>query len=393
MKLIIDGNVYSGFVSGITTFRMDALSDQFSIKASQVSSRPLPFTMGSKCTVTVDDSLVLTGYVERVEVTGGALSHEVSISGRDLTSDLVDSSIAGLATIQVAEETTLKQAIQAVLDHLGSSLLIEDEVKPEAFKRGEDILIPKPGVNAFEFLHKIARKRQVFLTSTPKGAIKITRGSVTEESGGFLQHVEKDSVPGSNNILTYQMSYDESELFYQYKNVAQSNAFAWIDADLEVDADLLANNKAKAVIDVDMAHRPGRQMVSVGKDTEGAINSFNRAEWEANIRRARARSFRCTVSGFRNQAGDLWSPNTLVSVDSDYAGIHASMLIISVSFSLDSKMGSITSLVLVEKGTYSIVLDERDKKKGSARDSAIFGGSADPTDEQLRADRIKSGIR
>jgi len=350
--------------------RMDALSDQFSFQAAQVDAVPYPFKGGEKCEIRIENTLILTGYLELVKIEGDSESHTISISGRDITSDLVDSSITQLGEIVKGETITLVQVIEAVLNHIKLSEYIKVEptsIEIEDFKKGDDLLSPKPGVNAFKFLHKLARTRQVFLTSTPEGKIRIVRGDKTARSGGSIRHRVVDNSEDVNNLLSYNMSYDESNLFYSYKNVAQSSANSWLVSKIEVNVKKLVNNtagpvdsKAEPVIDEDMKHRSGRQMVSVMGASKSANTSFNEAKWEANIRRARARSFNCKVDGFYTGQGSLWSTNTLAKVTSDYAGIDADMLVSGLSFIFDSNLGTTTDLMFVEKDAYSLELDKRD---------------------------------
>jgi prophage tail gpP-like protein len=85
------------------------------------------------------------------------------------------------------------------------------------------------------------------------------------------------------------------------------------------------------------------------------VDLTERNKWEYNIRQARSRVYSATVHGFRNQTGSLWAINKTVSVNDEFAGINARMLINSVKFSI-SDSGKETVLSLVNKDSYTLEL-------------------------------------
>ena len=394
MRLMVAGVEYKDFISADASFRMDTLSDTFSFEATSTNLVPLPFRGGEPCTIFVDGTEVLNGHIELVNVDGDEDSHVIAIQGRDRTGDLLDSTLGELADIKVADETSLKEVVQAVLKHLGLDktrvgagnnpteppITVTQSVAVEPFTEAEDIFASKSGESAADFLFKAARKRQVFIVSTVKGNLDIIRSSGVVSPGAFLQHLKVSPKLQANNVLSYSYSWDETGRFNLYKNSTQPNAMSWVKQLIEI------NNKALAgtgglTPSVDQTIRAGRQWVMTAEATNSAKTDFNRANWEMRIREARGRTYGATVHGYRNQSGDLWTPNTLVQVVDEYAGIDSPMLINGVTFSFDISAGSITRLTLVERDAYKISQEE------VLRETDVAGSELDKKFKQL--DKLK----
>lgn len=378
MRLIVGGHEYKDWVSASAEFRMDSLSDQFSFMATSKDAKPLPFVGGEPCEVVIDGEKVLRGFLEIVKADGDSKKHTISIQGRDITCDLLDSSIGDLADIQVSDKIYLHEIIETILKHLGSKLRVARNFNV-SYMESENVFSSKSGENAFEFLEDIARRKQVFIVSTPEKDfdIEIIRASKEIVEGAFLQHVIEG--PGSNNqnnnILSYTMSYDDTKRFNSYEVVNNSAPLASIFSILPVDVPSIVKNPAepKPIIDKDI--RPGRKLVVTG-EYEGSPK--DRAKWERNIRRARGTTFIATVHGYRNQANELWKTNTLVLVKSQYAGINEMMLVSSVKFTLDTDKGRLTRISLVDKLAYSIELEEPTKVTATDKASGKGGIFSDP---------------
>jgi len=379
MKLVVGGVEYKDFTSAEAHFHMDTLTDTFSFFATSSDLVSLPFRAGAKCKVFVGGTEVLNGHIEVIRVGGDADSHIISMQGRDRTGDLLDSSLGDLSDIKVGDETPLKEVIEAVLKHLGLDkrrfgtasngteppMKVTETLFTRPFTTAEDIFASKPGEKAFDFISKAARKRQVFVISTVSGDLQIVRSSGTVSPGAFLQHLRVSPKLQANNVLSYSYTWDETGRYHLYKNSTQPNAMGWLQALIPVDNKALAGSGGVGS-STDIEIREGRQWVMVAEATNSAKTDFDRANWEARIRKARGRTYSAMVHGYRNQSGSLWTPNTLVQVNSEYAGIDSQMLINGVSFHFDSVDGRLTKLTLVEKDAYKISQEEVLRETDSA---------------------------
>ena len=88
---------------------------------------------------------------------------------------------------------------------------------------------------------------------------------------------------------------------------------------------------------------------------------IDRAKWAKQQANANATIFTCVTPGHRNSADDLWSPNTLVQINSDVADISRKMLLNVVTFSEAEGQPTVSSLSFVEKDVYTI--DEKTRSQ------------------------------
>lgn len=350
IELEVEGITYAGWVSASVQIRMDSISRVFGFEATSKDGFPLPFTTGEVCKVKVDGELVVTGTIEVVNVDGDAESHFIAVQGRDFTSDILDSQIGEMSDIRPSSSTTLKSVCERIISHIGSDLEVDDQVGPPPFNKAEDLFAPEAGIGSFEFLEQLFRKRQVLMGSTVEGQLAIIRSS-GKRIDAEIRHKANDD---ENNVLAYSVSYDRTGRFHRYKAISQMNATAaltWVD-----------QNKPKLVYQVGtsldddpiVGIRAGRQMVIVSESLASEGEAKKRAEWQRNISTARGNVYSATVHGYRHQAGDLWSVNTLPHVIDDFAGLDAWMLIDSVTYVESLEVGHQTTLGLVAGDTYTL---------------------------------------
>ena len=346
MKIEVNGVPYTNFTSAVCTIRLDALSNSFSFDALTPAGQALPFKGGETCTILIDDEKVLTGTIEVVSVVYTDIEHTVTISGRDKTADLLDSTLDSIDDIRT-DELTLEILIERIIDHLELDLKVIDEVNPKPFNSAEDLEAPEPGENAFKFIEKYARKRQVLLTSNSDGNIVITTNS-GQTAEGAIQHIIAAT---DNNVMASEFSYDITGRYNVYKMFSELNPVALNAAG---DTDLASVvNQSNSIIDNEV--NKGRQLILISEISYSDGECKNRATWEANIRKARGLFYSATVPGFRvdGTSGNLWQINRLYQIVDDFVGKRESMLCNSVRFSLDVDEGRITTLGFVGQKAYT----------------------------------------
>lgn len=350
LLLEVNGARYSNFESASVSLQLDAIADSFSFTAISTKNQALPFKLNDACVITVDGEKVLTGFIESISVDYDSGSHSIALAGRSKTADIVDSMINSL---EIRPPVTLKAVIEKVIAHIGATISVVDSVGTlEAFNVAEDLLSPEVGQNAFEFIEKLARKRQVLLTCNGLGSVVITR-SGTERAPTGIQNVIGG---GTNNIESASVSYDSTDRFGRYVSKSQLNLAALNAAGI-TDAAEIVSQKSPVIIDNQI--RQSRQLVIQAESASSDQQNKKRIEWEANIRKTRSTVYSTTMSAFGFN-GKLWKPNQLVSVRDDFAGINAQMLVNNVTFS-QSASGSDAVLAFVNKDAYTLKLNEPTK--------------------------------
>lgn len=351
IELRVNGQPYTQFDSASVGLRLDALSNTFNFQLASQDGNPLPFRGGEACEITVDRVKVLTGFIEIVEVDYSGNRHNISISGRDKTGDLLDSTLDSISDLSAP--ITLKQLIERVISSLGLNIEVIDNLNPDPFNQAEDIAAPEPGQNAFDFLEQYSRKRQALLSSNADGNIVITQAQATFVNAPLRNVVGSDT----NNIIGGSVSYDTTGRFNRYKFSSALNAVALNFAGTVSLGDVVSQNGEFTDTDTVLTGR-NRQLILIAE--EGFSNAQNqaRAQWEANIRKARSRVYSVVVNGFRNAQNALWNTNTLISIVGSFAGINARMLINNATFNFDLETGSTTTLGFVNENAYTLTLEE-----------------------------------
>lgn len=352
MQLEVKGVRYDNFTTASCEIRLDALSNTFSFEAVAADGNPLPFKGGDSCRIIVNGTAVLTGSIEVINVSYSASDHTISIQGRDKTADLLDSTLGSISDLRAP--ITLKEIIEKIIKDIGSDLEVVEEVTTEPFESTQDIASPEPGDNAFEFLEKYSRKRQVLLTSNGDGDVVITSGSA-ETAEGAVQHILGAE---DNNIIAANFSSDTTGRYNVYKFSSQLNPFALNNAgDTSIESVVNQNGSTS-----DPEIRIGRQLVLIAENPYSNDQNEARSKWEANIRKARGLKYSATVTGYnvdpKNPNSDLWQINRIYLIIDDFVGKQEPMLLNSVTFTLDVQGGEQTSLAFVNKEAYSLGLEK-----------------------------------
>jgi len=349
MKLEVGGKQYTNFVSAVCELRLDSLSSQFRFEAVAPKGQPLPFKGGEPCSVYIDDEKILTGHIEVVDVSYDANSYTITVSGRDKTGDLLDSTIDTIPDLS-GDGLTLKRIIEAIIDSVGLDIKVIDQVNPEPFTWTEVIAAPEAGERAFDFIEKYSKMRQVLLSSDGNGDLVITSNSGVTANGAVQHIIGGDD----NNVIKSQFSYDTTGRYNFYKVASGLNPLALNQAG---DTDLASVvNQSGGVLDNDIKRK--RTLVLISDTPYSDAPCYDRAKWEADIRRARGLAYSATVPMFRvgGHTGRLWQINRVYQIVDDYIGKIEQMLCNSVTFTFDADSGSNTDLGFVGREAYTLFL-------------------------------------
>jgi len=345
IELVVNGTPFTDFISAQTTTTIESMTNDFSFVASSVDGDPI-FKKGDPVVVSVEGEGRLTGFIDKVSGVDQEGSHTVTYSGRDKTLDFVDSSINVIDELRPSGALTLKRIIEAVISHLGSPLIVIDNINPAPFDVVEDRINAQVGQKTLEFLLPLARKRQVLLPSDADGNITITQSQPTN-SGAVLQRLLRSD---TNNIISQSWNLDDTQEFNKYIHRGQLDPRALNSAG---DASTSSVEDQGAVLVVE-GPRVGRQKVISEKGSYSSGQLKDRVLWASQLAKARATVFSCVAQGHRNTAGALWQENTLVQINSEVADISRKMLLNTVTFLQGEGQATTTSLQFVEKDVYTI---------------------------------------
>lgn len=359
----LNGAVYTNFVSALVSRSIDVLTNTFSFASSVNKDSLFPIVTGDHVEVTADGLTVCSGYVDKLNIRYDADEHLITVSGRGILSDLIDSSVG--QTKEFTGGVSLESIARVILDDIGlTAVNIENNAGTVPNFTDDELASAEIGQGAFEFLELFARKRQVFLNETASGMLALSRGA-TNTAPVDLQNI---SASNSNNVLAATLDLDHQSRYNSYVVRSQLNP---IFQDAAVTSSTITDQHGTAT---DSGIRTTRKLELNTEESQKTSDTENRATWEANIRRARSLAYTASIFGHTHN-GAIIEPNTLIRVVDNFCDIDAQLLIRKVDHVFDLDKGSITMLSCAPKDAYTLAAEQaqRDASTSSTGDSFELG--------------------
>lgn len=333
VTLEVDGKKLSGWKTVSIERELGAICGRFSVSlldSWEKLSKSWFIKPFSKCTVYIDDERVLTGYVDAVNMAHSSNGTEISVSGRDLTSDLVDCT-PGLKVFQYnnISYSTLARKLLANF----SIEFVRDYDPKKAFK----FVQINPGTRVSSILEEYARYRGLILRTDQFGRL------VATNPGSGSSQV---SLVYGQNIKAYTLSYDTQQRYSEVRVISQ----------VQDVADFFGTqaNQVEGVAK-DAGVPRFRPYEIVADQSADAVDGKTRARWEANTRAAKSEVLNVEVVDWRQGPGlsfPLWEVNSKVWVQIPEVGLNGEFLISSVRFMKDVNGGTVTNLGIERKDAY-----------------------------------------
>lgn len=264
---------------------------------------------GRKATVTANGALLLTGYVRDFRPSQGEEDWSADLTLVSRTVDAVEASIehpTGLA------ENKDIGGIAKEFDTGGIGIVAEG-----SFEKHERHQIT-PGESLVDTLSGLAAAEGAVITDTPEGKLRIVKKPDLAHAGGLAAGV---------NIITASADFSEAEKFDPVIARGQQSRGHGAAA---LRGEAVARDASVG------RHRPKIAFVET-EVTAGRLKK--RAEWLS--RRGAGDSIGATVevSGWRDAAGAIWTPNRLVYVRHPRIFLDQMMVIKSVTLTQDTTDG------------------------------------------------------
>lgn len=331
VELKVNGAIFGGWKQVEIKTGIEQIAGTFQLQVSERwpgQDAPSPILPGYPCEVLLDGNPVVTGYIDGTEPGYDDQTHDISVSGRDKTGDLVDCS----AIYKTGQWKNRR------LDQIAADVCGPFNIKVKALV---DVGASFPSFNiqegerAFETLDRAARMRAVLLVSDGLGSLLITRAG--------RERVATDLAEGVN-IKRARGKFDWKERFSHYVVKGQHRG---TDNGSPGDAAGPGGDATDTVVD---RYRP---IVVLAEDQGHIATLKQRAEWEKNVRIGRANRATVTVQGWKHAAG-LWRPNYLVRLRSPLLYADLDLLIAAVTYKLDSS-GTTTELELCRPEAFDLL--------------------------------------
>lgn len=394
VTVVIDNNQFEFFKSISVKKSLDNFSGDFTISITPPKTKDIESLqkniiskVGSSCQILVDGEPLLSGYIYNVSISNTSSQTELVFSGYEKTYDIAQST---LSSKQINAPISLRHLIINTISELGfvvvnsrtlknrerifSNLIaVIDYSTPLRFS-GNEIFYIKGGETAFNAIKRFFQKKQIIITTDTFGNIVLEDVGDGGNAFAELRLLDDDE---NNNIISDSLNLSQDNRFYKYTTFSDSESILSSKGEriedkvpLDVRPDVLVsseeNSENAGVVSssFDAEIRKTRRYVNVASQslTLNQVNLLNR--WENNIRKSQSLTYQVTKNGWRHNSSSnlnengIWLPNQIVKVVSVKAGIDSTMLVRSVSYTLSETNGSIVTLNLIDRSSYTTLLEE-----------------------------------
>lgn len=340
ISLVVNNQAFDGWEQVSVTKNLESIANQFSVTLFDKFEglrEDWPLKPGLDVQVNINGQRVMTGRIEKLDVSYTDEARGFTISGRSKPGDLVDCMHVGPAEFN---NITLDKLAEQLVAPFGLKVFLS--VVPKAIAK----FSVKPGETVFEALDRAARTQGFFFISTREGNIRLTRAARARAATSLEQDV---------NVLSADASFDDSQRHDQYIVKGQTSGLPDFNGESVTQPEGTAKDAGVT------RYRP---FVMIAEGNADSAQSKTRAEWEASSRLAQAIRIGANVQGWTQSNGELWDINQVINFKSRFLGLNRDMLITGVDHTDSAQAGPTTSITLVDPQSYDTE-PELNKKKGS----------------------------
>jgi len=352
VTLTVNGLDYSGWKSVRIGAGLERIARSFELSVTDhwpgSADQVRRIVPGDLCEVRIGNDLVCTGYVDATPIDYDATSITIMIRGRSLTADLVDCSaenspgqFKGLKVEAIAQKLAAPYGLGVLTETATGPAITDHQIQQ--------------GETAFESLDRLAKQRQILITDNANGDVVLA----SPGSGGVAFSALELGV----NILSGSAGFDYSEVYSKYVVKGQKSG---------TDDDFGAGAAASQGV-ADGGLRRHRVLIVRQSGQADANTCKQRAQYEQQVRAAKAEEIRYRIVGWRQEDGSLWRPNQMVSIVDGIMRAKPSLLISECIWTLDDS-GMITELVVIPPDAF--LTDPEKQEKAAKRKKSKSGVDA-----------------
>ena len=333
---------YQNIKSLLVRRSIDGVCGEFRITISRPPKSRNPFQVGDTIDIQLEGNQVMRGKIYEVVLEGDAATDAITFLGRDITGDLIDSTVpdgskvyeAGVNISDIAGSIIRAKELSVAIGVLN---LTGGDIEPFS---GEEIVSCKIGDTVIGFLQKYCRKRQLFLNTDTAGNLVFFKADGIRTGNKLTNETGNDN----NNIISWKAKHDISGRFYKYICRTQDSDI-WHNSGADI-KEVETDGEA-----IDGAVSRSREKEFKAEESLDSTECKERAAEEANVRRARSFEYTVEVQGFKDKV--LWAVNQFVSVSDDKAAVSGEFLIKEVLYTIDNRRGRLTRLTIVNRDAYT----------------------------------------
>ena len=321
VKVLINKKEFVGWQSMSLSRSISGLATSFNLQATDSWSdkNTVRFLPQDTIEIYINSKKVLTGFLDSYSTSIGTQGRSISLSGRSLTGDLVDSSHIGQSEFS---SVSLEGLVRKLCEPFGIELA---SVEVDTGANISNLKI-ESGVSVFEVLKKEGAKKGFLFHTNVDGQIEILK---IGERRAALSLVE------GKNLISSSIQMSTQDRFSDY--IVKGSAGAGKEI------------KPYKIKDSEFSRYRPKVIKATGKSDRSILKK--RAEWEVEIRKAKSSSINVSIPNWFDDDGNLIEENTIVNFVSPMSFIDEDLLVTSVNYSL-STSGQSCSLELIPPNAF-----------------------------------------
>jgi prophage tail gpP-like protein len=338
VSITAGGQVLSGWTDVRITRGVERLPSDFCVSMTDATPgtlQAMQVRKGDPFQLKIGNDLVITGYVDKVVPGMSARSHSIRLAGRSKCSDLVDCAAEWPGgQISGANALVIAQKLASVYGVNGEGIPVATSITDLPIIPQFNLML---GESAFEIIERICRYSAALVYDLPDGSLFLTQVSTKPAASSLIE---------GQNVETAWIEDSADGIFSEYDAYLQSMQ------DLD---DLGGGTGNLQYTAYDKNCRRHRKMVLIAEAAGGGLAILRRRTlWEAARRAGRSQVVRVQVDSWRDGAGVLWTPNTLVSVELPTLKLESATLLLGeVTFQLDDRGGHVAELLLMDPAAFT----------------------------------------
>ncbi len=323
----VNNKVFDGFKNVRIARNLMSLTGTFSITVTdkwRVDQEDFEIKPGDRIHCHLGQSALFEGWVDKLTISLGESSRNITIEGRDKTQDIVDCSIVSSSEFNNLDFTGIATEL---LKGFPIKVLPQVDVGAKFPK-----FSVRQGETIFEALDRASKERQLILLSSTHGNLIVQKRGNGRAATELIEGV---------NVLAAAVSFDNTQRYSNYIVKGQSTGLIGNPKDQ-------TQNKGEATDEGVTRYRPTIIIAENAVDNDGAQK---RAEFESTFRLAKGMKINVTAQGWKQKDGSLWAVNQLVQIDVRSIGIKQQLLVNRVKFD-QSESGRRTELELIRPDAF-----------------------------------------
>lgn len=286
----------------------------------------------SKLQAWVDGQLVLTGFIDRIEVKNEPGGTTFDIQGRDILRPLCkanirpDFRVKGLSVLQVVQavfDLYYKQSPDIQFDSTANRELLgiragyQPKSRTAQTKKVIDYCQAHPNEGAFEFLSRNLRRHGLWIWSMADGNV-IVGGPSYNQSPAYQISRKRGERQVAYERASYAVDHTNSPSFLEVRG--RSTAKEWSKSSVRA-----------AVSNLDIADKHFTEPVYIQHDQAETPEQAQAFAWQENTRlRENERVYQVTAAGHRDRGtGNLFAIDTVASVSDDFCRVYGNFWVAS----------------------------------------------------------------